>query len=100
MKEGGAFGHVGNFCTFETMLAAFDLQSPALRTISEYIHEIDLRDSRYLHPEIAGIDAILSGWLLNDFSDAELEAHGLALFDGLHADANRKQKSEQQGKKS
>ncbi|MCC7527550.1 MAG: chromate resistance protein [Candidatus Melainabacteria bacterium] len=99
MKEGGAFGHVGNFCTFETMLVAFDWDSSALRTISEIIHEIDLRDSRYLHPETAGIDAILSGWLLNDFSDADLEAHGLALFDGVYADVLRKEKLEQQGKK-
>ncbi|MBL0184906.1 MAG: chromate resistance protein [Candidatus Obscuribacter sp.] len=99
MKEGGAFGHVGNFCTFETMLVAFDLDSSALRTVSEIIHEIDLRDSRYLHPETAGIDAILSGWLLKDFSDAELEMHGLALFDGVYADVLRKEKSEQQGKK-
>jgi len=26
MKQGGTFGHVGKFCTFETLLTAFDLQ--------------------------------------------------------------------------
>jgi hypothetical protein len=92
MKTGGAFGHVGNFCTFETMLTAFELDSMALWTIAEIVHEIDLRDSRYHHPEMAGVDAILNGWLLKNFSDAELESHGLALFDGLYADVLRQQK--------
>lgn len=55
--------------------------------------EIDLRDARYLHPETAGVDAILKGWLLKDLSDRELEMHGITLFDGLYADILRKEKS-------
>ncbi|MFN8656844.1 MAG: chromate resistance protein [Candidatus Obscuribacterales bacterium] len=93
MKEGGTFGHVGNLCTFETMMLAFDLSEPGLQTVAEIVHEIDLRDSRYLHPETAGVDSILKGWLLKDFSDEQLESHGLALFDGLHADILRKEKA-------
>lgn len=99
MKEGGTFGHVGNFCTFETMMLAFDLTEPGLQTIAEIVHEIDLRDSRYLHPETAGVDSILKGWLLHDFSDEQLESHGLTLFDGLHADILRKETAGK-GKKS
>ena len=56
----------------------------------EIIHEIDLRDGRYVHPETAGIDAILKGWLLARLSDAELEAYGVALFEGLYADLSRR----------
>lgn len=93
MKEGGTFGHVGNLCTFETMMLAFDLTEPGLQTVAEIVHEIDLRDSRYLHPETAGVDSILKGWLLNGYSDEQLESHGLALFDGLHADILRKEKA-------
>jgi hypothetical protein len=93
MKEGGTFGHVGNSCTFETMMVAFGLMEPGLRTVAEIVHEIDLRDSRYLHPETAGIDSILKGWLLKEYSDEQLELHGLALFDGLHADILRKERA-------
>ena len=93
MKEGGTFGHVGNLCTFETMMIAFDLREAGLRTVAEIVHEIDLRDSRYLHPETAGVDSILKGWLLKQYSDEELEAHGIALFDGLHADIVRKERA-------
>jgi hypothetical protein len=79
----GEFGHRGNLCTFETMLTAFGLDDPGLRAIAEVVHEIDLRDGRSVRPEVAGVDAILTGW--QALSDADREAHGVALFDGLYA---------------
>ena len=80
----GEFGHRGNLCTFEVMRLAFALDEAALRAMAEIVHEIDLRDGRYLRPEIAGIDAILNGWQLTGWSDAEREAHGIAFFEGLY----------------
>lgn len=76
------FGHRGNLCTFETMVKAFGFNDPRLQAIAEIVHEIDLRDGRYTRPEIAGVDAVLSGW--KAFSDAERESHGMALFEGLY----------------
>ena len=76
------FGHRGNLCTFETMVKAFGFEDPRLKAIAEIVHEIDLRDGRYIRPEIAGIDGILSGW--KAFSDVERESHGIALFEGLY----------------
>lgn len=78
------FGHRGSLCTFETMLLAFNLNEPGLRAIAEIVHEIDLRDGQYTRPETMGVDAILKGWLLAGLADAELEAHGIALFEGLY----------------
>jgi hypothetical protein len=78
------FGHQGNFCTFETMIQAFGLVDPALQRLAEIIHAIDVRDGQYNHPEIAGVEAILKGWLLANLSDAELETHGVRLFEGLY----------------
>ncbi|HXH11201.1 MAG TPA: chromate resistance protein ChrB domain-containing protein [Alphaproteobacteria bacterium] len=89
----GEFGHRGHFCTFETMLAVFGLQDSSLRAIAEIVHEIDLRDARYTRPETAGVDAILKGWLLAGFTDAELESHGVALFEGLYAGLSRVQRT-------
>jgi hypothetical protein len=82
--SGAQFGHKGNHCTFETLLAAFKLDEPALHVMAEIVHEIDLRDGQYARPGTEGIDAVLSGWLLANFSDADLEAHGIALFEGLY----------------
>ncbi len=79
------FGHQGNLCTFETMLRAFGLDDPALHAVAEVVHEIDLRDGIYTRLETAGIEAVLQGWLLLDLPDAEREARGCALFDGLYA---------------
>lgn len=79
------FGHQGNLCTFETMLRAFGLDEPGLHVIAEIVHEIDLRDGRYVRPETAGIDTVLNGWLLLDIGDEEREARGVSLFEGLYA---------------
>jgi hypothetical protein len=80
----GQFGHQGNLCTFETMLHAFGLNEPGLHEIGEMVHEIDLRDGKFVRPEIAGIDAVLNGWHVADLPDHELEVRGIALFEGLY----------------
>ena len=79
------FGHSGSRCTFETLLRAFRLSEPGFFPIAEIVHEVDLRDGRYLRPEAAGLEAVLRGWLAAGLTDAELEEHGLVLFDGLFA---------------
>jgi hypothetical protein len=82
--QDGEFGHQGPWCTFETMLRAFQLDGAALQKLAQIVHEIDLRDGHYVHPETTGIDALLQGWLLADMSDHQLEGHGIALFEGLY----------------
>lgn len=82
-EAAGGFGHVGNLCTFETMLRAFELKEPGLATVAELVHQIDLDDQRYMHPEAVGIDTVLRGWLLEELADQELAQRGQALFDGL-----------------
>jgi hypothetical protein len=39
MRE-AEFGHQGNCCTFETMLAAFGLNEPGLQGVAEIVHEL------------------------------------------------------------
>lgn len=80
----GEFGHQGNLCTFETMLRMFGLKDPGLKAMAEIVHEIDLRDGKYTRPAVEGVDRILHGWLRANFSNEELEAHGVALFEGLY----------------
>jgi hypothetical protein len=96
----GTFSHRGNLCTFETMVAAFGLAESSLHLMGEIVHEIDLRDGRYVHPETAVIDAVLKGWLLMGFSDQDLEAHGVALFEGLYAAFARGGRPKPSGKKA
>lgn len=79
------FGHLGNLCSFETMIAAFGLSDPALQALAEIVHELDLRDGCYARPEAAGIDAVLDGWRQRGLTDEELERHGVVLFEGLYS---------------
>lgn len=81
----GEFRHQGNLCTFEVMVKSFGLENSGLQILGQIVHEIDLRDGQYLQPQTAGVDALLRGWLLANFSDEALEAHGVALFEGLYA---------------
>ncbi|MEM7333278.1 MAG: chromate resistance protein ChrB domain-containing protein [Chloroflexota bacterium] len=77
------FGHHGNLCTFETLIQTFQINEDGLQKLSEIVHEIDLYDGCYNHPETVGIDALLKGWLNQNLSDKKLEKRGLNLFDGL-----------------
>lgn len=90
--KGSEFGHSGNLCSFETMIARFGLDKPGLRTMAEIVHELDLRDGQYVHPETTGIEAVLRGWLLLGLSDIELESRGIGLFEGLYAVLEREEK--------
>lgn len=83
------FGHRGNLCTFETMIAAFNLKESGLQGIAEIVHEIDLRDGRYARPETAGVALVLKGWLTGGLSDTEIESRGIALFEGLFTALSR-----------
>jgi len=89
MRE-AMFGHTGNLCTFETMLAAFNLKEPALQVLAEIVHEIDIRDGRYVRPETGGIEMILKGWLLQGLADNELESRGMDLFEALYTAFSRR----------
>ena len=84
------FGHEGNLCTFETMLAAFGLTESALKVLAEIVHEIDIRDGRYIRPETGGIEVILKGWLLQGLPDTELESRGVDLFEALYTAFSRR----------
>jgi hypothetical protein len=60
--SGGEFSHQGSLSTFETILLAFGLDEPLLHAIAEIVHEIDLWDGLYMHPETNGVNALLKGW--------------------------------------
>jgi len=90
--EEGTFTHEGNLCTFEVMIRAFGLKHKGLSKLAEIIHDIDLQDGRYVHPEASGIVSLLQGWLKLKWTDQELEHHGIALFEGLYQTLSKAKK--------
>ena len=79
----GEYTHVGNWCTFETLLTRFGLDDPALRVIGEIVHDIDLKDEKFQRPETSGIAAVLRGITLATENDAERLDRATQVFDGL-----------------
>ena len=81
---GGEYTHVGNRCTFETLLDRFGLDDPVLRAIGEVVHDIDLKDGRYGHPRTAELNASLARVASESSDDAERIERGSKLFDRLY----------------
>jgi hypothetical protein len=87
--RGVVLGHHHGCCSFETMLAAFDLADPALEEIGHIIHEADLADEQYDAPAAAGLDVLIRGLTLISRSDHDTLTITDKLFDGLYEHTRR-----------
>ena len=82
---GAEYTHVGEDCTFQTLLKRFALDDRALRAIGEIVHDIDCKDEKYGRPETAGVFGLLRGIAdRNETDEARLD-RGFPVFDDLHA---------------
>lgn len=45
--------HEGDACTVESPIARFDLTDSGLRTIAEFVHDVDLKEFRFGRPQNA-----------------------------------------------
>jgi hypothetical protein len=79
------FTHVGDRCTFETLLARFALDDPALWLIAEVVHDIDLKDAKFEREDAVGIERVLAGIARACPDDALRLERGRQLFDELYA---------------
>ena len=80
----GAFTHQGGRCTFEVLLDTAGFEDSGLRRIAEMVHELDLRDGRYLHGETIGLGAMLSGIAAETDDDAKRISNACTLLDSLY----------------
>lgn len=86
----GEFTHEGDLCSFETLLARFAVDDPALRAIGEIIHDIDLKDGKFHREEAVGIDRLLAGIAMSTKVDVERLSQASAVFNNLHEYFRRK----------
>ncbi len=77
------YTHVGDRCTFQTLLGRFGRSDPGLAAIGEVIRDIDCKDVKYGRPETAGIAAMINAIAEADVSDDERLARSAPLFEGL-----------------
>ena len=81
---GGDFTHVGDDCTFETLLKHFSLHHKRLRQIAQLIHDADLEDNKFGRPEGKAIELITKGWGKMEWSDEDILRKGFELFDAIY----------------
>jgi len=86
---GGRISHEQNRCSVETLLRHAGIDDPAVRRIAEIVHDIDLKDGRYGHPETAGVEQLVAGIVQGHEADRDRLDRGLALFDDLHGSYRR-----------
>lgn len=81
---GGDFSHVEGRCSVETLLARAGVDDPGARRIAEIVHDLDLKDERFGHPETTGVERLVAGIVEGHPDDRSRLERGLALFDDLH----------------
>jgi len=85
------FTHEGDRCTFEVLLERFTLKDPALKSIAEIIHDIDLKDTKFAREETVGIDRLIAGIAMGHKDDDGRLARASGMFDDLYEYLKRKQ---------
>jgi len=83
MFNAGGFGHIGNDCTFETLLKSFGIKDSRLKLLAEAVHDADLADERFGRSEALGIDRTLDGWNKQGLSNEEVLRKGMEMIEGL-----------------
>jgi hypothetical protein len=82
---GAEFGHEGDMCTFEVLLAAHRLRKDrALVALSEMVHDIDLKDDHYQRPATTGLARMIEGLAANASSDEVRLTQGAIIFESLY----------------
>ena len=78
------FTHVGDRCSFETLIERFGLRDPGLSALAEIIHDIDVKDGKFGRAEAPGVAALVAGIAVShpDDDDARIEL-GSRMFDAL-----------------
>jgi hypothetical protein len=79
------FTHEGDLCTFEVLLEKFGIADPALRSIAEIVHDVDVKDAKYGREEAPGVGQVVNGIAAAHARDEERLERGAALFDDLYA---------------
>ena len=79
----GDFGHHGELCTFETLAAGFALRDPAVASIAQIVHDLDMKEARYNRPEAPAVGRLVEGLRQMHKNDDALLEQGMAMFEAL-----------------
>ncbi|MGA2765684.1 MAG: chromate resistance protein ChrB domain-containing protein [Spirochaetia bacterium] len=81
----GEYTHEGDRCTFEVLRARFSLEDPALTSIAEIVHDIDLKDGKFQRPDAVGFERLINGIAAAHGEDEVRLSRACAVLDDLYA---------------
>ena len=82
--KGVEFGHVGDRCSFDAIVSAYDIHDPALDRLATIVRGADTSRPD-LTPQGHGLLAISYGLSHNFSDDHEMLKHGMIIYDALYA---------------
>ena len=82
--RGALFTHVGDLCTFEVLVRSFGIKDKAVKQIAEIVHDLDVKDDKYVRPEASGVEEILTGIRKTAKNDSDGLERGMAAFEMLY----------------
>ncbi len=88
----GEFTHQGELCSFEVLLARFEITDAALRAIAEIVHDIDLKDEKYGRADNAGFEHLINGIAMAHPEDDVRLQRASAVLDDLYEYFKRKRR--------
>ena len=77
------FGHVGDQCSFDAIVRAYDIHDPALDHLATIVRGADTSRPD-LTPQCEGLLAISYGLSSNFPDDHEMLKHGMVIYDALY----------------
>src|SRR5215213_341403 len=77
------FGHVGDWCSFDAIIKAYDIHDPALDHLATIVRRADTSRPD-LTPQGEGLLAISYGLSSNFPNDHEMLKHGMVIYDALY----------------
>ncbi len=81
--KGVEFGHVGDQCSFDAIIRAYDIHDPALDRLATIVRGADTSRPD-LAPQCEGLLAISYGLSSNFPNDHEMLKHGVVMYDALY----------------
>jgi rhodanese-related sulfurtransferase len=82
--KGVEFGHVGERCSFDAIVRAYDIHDPALDRLATIVRGADTSRAD-LTPQCEGLLAISYGLSANFRDDHDMLKHGLVMYDALYS---------------
>jgi len=83
--RGVELGHHGDKCSFEAIVAKYDLTDAALLALADIVHGADVRKDMAKTPESAGLEALATGFRLLCHDDHEALELEFPMYDALYA---------------